>query len=90
MLRKTKRRAVKAGAKGGARKRRRRATHTAYHAKRTAKRTAKRVAGPAKMVLAKGLPARPKGYLTFQKGTTLVAVKMNRKGGKRGRKVCRK
>ncbi len=65
--------------------------------KRTKKRSKKRstgrkgpVSGPAMMVLASDLPPRPKGYLTYQKGTRLIAKKMNRKGGKRGRKVCRK
>jgi len=47
------------------------------------------VPGPKRIVLARGLPPRPKGYLTHQKGDKLIAVKMERRGGKKGRKVCR-
>ena len=60
--------------------------------KRTTKKTKhakQHVSGPSTIILAKGLPKRPKGYLTYQKGTTLVAKKLNRKGGKKGRRVCR-
>ncbi len=78
MLKKTKRSAKKGGAKRRGKRR---------HAKSQAHRA---VSGAAKIVLAKGLPRRPKGYLTYQKGTELIAKKMNRKGGKKGRKVCRK
>jgi len=43
---------------------------------------------PGDFVLAK-VPPRPKGYFTFQLGTELIARPLSRRGGKKGRPVCR-
>lgn len=44
-----------------------------------------RMAGGSR-VLASGLPPRPKGYMTYQKGDKLIAKPLAR-GGKKGRKI---
>ena len=56
-----------------------------HHAKTKKTKKSKTVAGPHRIVLAKGLPPAPPGYLTHQKGDKLIGVKMNREGGKKGR-----
>ena len=72
-------------------------------AKKSAKKPAKKSAKPAaakrkkaphalragEKVLATGLPPIEKGTMHFQLGDRLVAKKLS-KGGKKGRKVCRK
>ncbi len=55
-------------------------------AKKTKKKTATRSKGT---IVAKGVVDRYEGYLYFVDGAGNVREsKMNRKGGKRGRKVC--
>jgi hypothetical protein len=91
MLRKTKR---VGKATSGARRKRRVKRGAAYVAKRRTTRRrnktyhAKTVKGPSVIVLAT-VPPRPKGYLTYQKGTKLIAKKMNRKGYIKKKRGCR-